>query len=188
VPLRAHVPLVAFVVHVGRPAVPDRHARHGHLEVDRQEDREVPLVGDFVAVQEDAVHEQDRSGWYVLQRRVDQLVGVQVVDSASEPVSSAPAEGDEQLGPESGVVEGVEPETLRRGDSPGVARGAHPVEVVDRSANDLATSRPEHIGEFVGEHRLPGTVHTVDGDPQGGGCLDEGHRVGDLVEQLDTSR
>jgi len=72
--LGSDVPLHGGVVGVGACAVSGRHAGGCDLEGDVEEDRELPGVGQFLAVEEEAIGNQDCAGWSDLVGRVEDLV------------------------------------------------------------------------------------------------------------------
>jgi hypothetical protein len=140
------------------------HAGCGDFEGDGEEDREVPAGKQFVAVKEEAVGDEYGAGGRGLVGWVLELVGGEVVGGPAVLAGAGRAEGVEDVGSETVVVERVEPEAFGRQAAAVVSDRANVVEVVDRDTDDVPAARSQYVGQFVGERGLPGGVRTVDAD------------------------
>ena len=137
-------------------------ARYGDLERHVQPDGEVPERCELVAVQEDAVDDQHRSGRRLPARRRDGSLVADIVDRRHVRAVSALRERPKHQRDERLVVVRVAEEPLRRVAPAAVANGGRVVKAVDRHTLDGCTAFADAGGELVREARLPGSVHPVD--------------------------
>src|SRR6185436_20000617 len=130
--LALHVAAHARVGRVGGRTVAGGHAAGGLGERHVQEQGEVPAAGELVAVQEDAVDDQDGAGPGLPRRRVEDGVGGEVVGGRAVAAGPVLTERVQHVGAEPRVVVGVQPEPLGGVAAAAVPDRPHLVEVVDR--------------------------------------------------------
>lgn len=92
----------------------DRHSAGGLFERHFEKYRKVPDVDQFHPVQEQSVHDDDRPGRGGFYIRCQRFVAVQVMPRAPVPTGAARTEQFENELTQSGVIEGVQPETIGR--------------------------------------------------------------------------
>lgn len=79
---------------------PGDRNREGHLK----EDRQIPDIGELVAMKEQSVNDEDRARRGLAPRWVKQLIGQDIVDGGLVPAGASGTERIQHLGSQARVV------------------------------------------------------------------------------------
>lgn len=155
--------MITRSIGVGIRPVPRRHSSVGNREGNVEKNTEIPAIGQLVAMQENPVDQQYRTGVGRRKGRRN-LAIVPMIEPGRLDSTGAEPERQQQIPLEGIVIIGIKEIALGAVFTTKITNLSRMVKTIHACANDRVPRRLHNSGKLIGESRLPRTVNAIDGN------------------------